>query len=38
VFDPLRAELFAQTGIRTVCPTKDAQDLLHEAVGSCTLL
>jgi trk system potassium uptake protein TrkA len=37
VFDPLRAELFAQTGIRTVCPTKDAQDLLHEAVGSCAL-
>jgi trk system potassium uptake protein TrkA len=36
VFDPLRADLFEQTGIRTVCPTKDAQDLLHEAVGSCT--
>jgi len=37
VFDPLRAELFNQTGIRTVCPTKDAQDLLHEAVQSCRL-
>jgi trk system potassium uptake protein TrkA len=35
VFDPLRAELFEQTGISTVCPTKDAQDLLHDAVGSC---
>jgi trk system potassium uptake protein TrkA len=37
VFDPLRADLFEQTGIRTVCPTKDAQELLHEAVGSCLL-
>ena len=37
VFDPLRANLFEQTGIRTVCPTKDAQDLLHDAVRSCAL-
>lgn len=37
VFDPLRADLFEQTGIRTVCPTKDAQDLLHDAVCSCSL-
>jgi len=37
VFDPLRAELFNETGIRTVCPTKDAQDLLHEAVQTCGL-
>ena len=37
VFDPLRAELFEQTGIRTVCPTRDAQDLLHDAVRSCRL-
>ncbi|HUK77867.1 MAG TPA: TrkA family potassium uptake protein [Thermoleophilia bacterium] len=37
VFDPLRAELFEQTGIRTVCPTKDAQDLLHDAVRTCKL-
>ncbi len=37
VFDPLRADLFEQTGIRTVCPTKDAQDLLHDAVRSCSL-
>jgi len=35
VYDPLRAELFATAGIRTVCPTKDAKDLLHEAVASC---
>ena len=32
---PLRAELFAKTGIRTVCPTADARELLHEAVLSC---
>ncbi len=37
VFDPLRAELFEETGIRTVCPTKDAQDLLHDAVRTCRL-
>ena len=37
VYDPLRADLFEQTGIRTVCPTKDAQALLHEAIGSCKL-
>ena len=37
VYDPLRAELFATTGIRTVCPTKDAKDLLHEAVSSCQI-
>ena len=37
VFDPLRAELFEETGIRTVCPTKDAQDLLHDAVRTCKL-
>ncbi|HMK93498.1 MAG TPA: TrkA family potassium uptake protein [Thermoleophilia bacterium] len=37
VFDPLRAELFTATGIRTVCPTRDAQELLHDAVGSCQL-
>ena len=37
VFDPLRADLFEQTGIRTVCPTKDAHDLLHDAVRSCRL-
>jgi trk system potassium uptake protein TrkA len=35
VYDPLRAELFATTGIRTVCPTKDAKDLLHQAVSTC---
>ena len=37
VYDPLRAELFAQTGIRTVCPTKDTRGLMLEAVRSCEL-
>ena len=37
VYDPLRADLFEETGIRTVCPTKDAQTLLYDAIGSCTL-
>ena len=37
VYDPLRAELFAQTDIRTVCPTKDARILLLDAVRSCEL-
>jgi trk system potassium uptake protein TrkA len=35
VYDPLRAELFAETGIRTVCPTKDARLLLLDAVRTC---
>jgi trk system potassium uptake protein len=37
VYDPARAELFAATGIRTVCPTRDAKELLLEAVNSCEL-
>ena len=37
VYDPLRADLFEETGIRTVCPTKDAQTLLYDAIGSCKL-
>ena len=37
VYDPLRAELFAETGIRTVCPTKDARVMLLDAVRSCEL-
>ncbi len=37
VFDPLRADLFAGAGIRTVCPTKDAKDLLHDAVRTCEI-
>ena len=37
VYDPLRAELFAQAGIRTVCPTKEARVALFDAVRACRL-
>lgn len=37
VYDPARAELFASTGVRTVCPTTDARSLLLDAVHSCQL-
>ena len=37
VYDPARAELFAGTGIRTVCPTRDVRSLLLDAVHSCQL-
>lgn len=37
VYDPLRAELFAQAGIRTVCPTRDARVALFDAVRACDL-
>ena len=37
VYDPLRAELFAQAGIRTVCPTRDVRIALFDAVRSCQL-
>jgi trk system potassium uptake protein TrkA len=35
VYDPLRAELFAQAGIRTVCPTRDVRVSLLDAVRAC---
>jgi trk system potassium uptake protein len=37
VYDPLRAELFAQLGIRTVCPTRDVQVALFDAVRACQI-
>ncbi|MFA4965176.1 MAG: TrkA family potassium uptake protein [Thermoleophilia bacterium] len=37
VYDPLRAELFAQAGIRTVCPTKDVRVSLFDAVRACQI-
>jgi len=37
VYDPLRAELFAQAGIRTVCPTRDVRVSLLDAVRSCQM-
>jgi trk system potassium uptake protein TrkA len=35
VLDPARAEFFAQQGLRTVCPTSTAIDVLTDAVVSC---
>lgn len=35
VYDPLRAELFADQGIRTVCPTTEARLMMIDAVRSC---
>ena len=37
VYDPLRAELFAQAGIRTICPTKDVRVSLFDAVRACQI-
>ncbi len=37
VYDPLRAELFAQAGIRTICPTTDVRVSLFDAVRACQL-
>jgi trk/ktr system potassium uptake protein len=37
VYDPLRAELFQQVGIRTMCPTRDVRVSLFEAVRACQL-
>jgi len=35
VLDPARADFYAARGLRTVCPTKTAIDVLTEAVRSC---
>jgi trk system potassium uptake protein TrkA len=37
VYDPLRAELFRQLGINTVCPTRDVRVSLFDAVRACQL-
>ena len=37
VYDPLRAEIFAQAGIRTVCPTRDVRVSLLDAVRACKI-
>jgi trk system potassium uptake protein TrkA len=37
VYDPLRAELFQQLGIHTICPTKDVRVSLFDAVRACQL-
>jgi len=35
VYDPLRAELFETTGIRTVCPTMEARTMMIDVVRAC---
>jgi trk system potassium uptake protein TrkA len=37
VLDPARAELYSRLGLRTVCPTSGAIDVLTEAVRSCEI-
>jgi trk system potassium uptake protein TrkA len=37
VLDPARADFYAERGLRTVCPTKVAIDVLTEAVRACEI-
>jgi trk system potassium uptake protein len=37
ILDPARAEFYAQRGLRTVCPTSTAIDVLTEAVRTCAV-
>src|SRR5437588_8021507 len=37
ILDPARAELYATLGLRTVCPTSNAIEVLSEAVKSCAV-
>ena len=37
VLDPARAEFYASRGLRTVCPTSTAIEVVTEAVRSCEL-
>ena len=37
ILDPARAEFYAQRGLRTVCPTSTAIDVLTEAVRTCEI-
>jgi trk system potassium uptake protein TrkA len=37
VLDPARADFYAARGLRTVCPTKTAIDVLTDAVRSCQI-
>jgi trk system potassium uptake protein TrkA len=37
ILDPARAELYATLGLRVVCPTSSAIDVLTEAVKSCAV-
>jgi trk system potassium uptake protein len=37
ILDPARAEFYRQRGLRTVCPTSTAIDVLTDAVRSCEI-
>ena len=37
VYDPLRARVFASHGLRTVCPTEHARDMMMDAVRACPM-
>jgi trk system potassium uptake protein TrkA len=37
ILDPARADFYAQRGLRTVCPTSTAIEVLTEAVRSCEI-
>jgi trk system potassium uptake protein TrkA len=37
ILDPARADFYAQRGLRTVCPTSTAIDVLTEAARSCAI-
>jgi len=37
ILDPARAEFYASRGLRTVCPTSTAIEVVTEAVRSCEL-
>jgi trk system potassium uptake protein len=37
VLDPARADWYAKRGLRTVCPTQTAIDVLTEAVRACEI-
>jgi len=37
ILDPARADFYAQRGLRTICPTSTAIDVLTEAVRSCEI-
>jgi trk system potassium uptake protein TrkA len=37
ILDPARAEFYAAQGMRTVCPTSNAIEVLTEAVRTCVV-
>src|SRR5213080_1706923 len=37
ILDPARADFYAQRGLRTVCPTSTAIDVLTDAVRTCVI-